>query len=228
MGFLNYPVICLLLIAAFIFACVTSVKVKTTFRKYSKVLSSRNQPAYDIVRQVLDAEGMYDVSVGFVSGELTDHYDPRSNNIALSSAVYNSTSVGAYGVALHEAGHAMQYAKGYFPMKIRAAILPVANLGSQVWSLLFILGLIFSWGFLVDFGVILFAFIVLFQFITHPIEINASRRAITTLRNTGILTADELKGAKAVLTAAAMTYVASLAIGVLQLLRLLSIRSRQD
>ena len=217
----------LLLIAAFIFSIFTSVNVKSTFRKYNRMPSSRGVSAATIARQILDSNGLYNVQVTRVSGELTDHYDPRTNTVALSAPVYDNISVGAIGVAAHEVGHAIQYAKNYTPIKIRMAILPVAQFGSSAWILFFILGIVFNISLLRGVGIGLFAAIVLFQLITLPVEFNASRRALATIKDQGILFAEEYKGAKKTLTAAAMTYVASLAVALLQLLRLIA-SSRRD
>ena len=217
----------LLLIAAFIFSIFTSVNVKSTFRKYNRMPSSRGVSAATIARQILDSNGLYNVQVTRLSGELTDHYDPRTNTVALSAPVYDSISVGAIGVAAHEVGHAIQYAKNYTPIKIRMAILPVAQFGSSAWILFFILGIVFNISLLRGVGIGLFAAIVLFQLITLPVEFNASRRALATIKDQGILFAEEYKGAKKTLTAAAMTYVASLAVALLQLLRLIA-SSRRD
>lgn len=217
----------LLLIAAFIFSIFTSINVKGTFRKYNKMPSSRGMSAADIARQILDSNGLYNVQVTRVSGELTDHYDPRTNTVALSAPVYDSVSVGAIGVAAHEVGHAIQYAENYTPIRIRMAILPVAQFGSSAWILFFILGIVFNMPILRGIGIGLFAAIVLFQLITLPVEFNASHRALATIKNQGILFGAEYTAAKKTLTAAAMTYVASLAVALLQLLRLIA-SSRRD
>ena len=217
----------LLLIAAFIFSIFTSINVKGTFRKYNKMPSSRGMSAADIARQILDSNGLYNVQVTRVSGELTDHYDPRTNTVALSAPVYDCVSVGAIGVAAHEVGHAIQYAENYTPIRIRMAILPVAQFGSSAWILFFILGIVFNMPILRGIGIGLFAAIVLFQLITLPVEFNASHRALATIKNQGILFVAEYTGAKKTLTAAAMTYVASLAVALLQLLRLIA-SSRRD
>lgn len=177
----------LLLIAAFIFSIFTSINVKGTFRKYNKMPSSRGVSAADIARQILDSNGLYNVQVTRVSGELTDHYDPRTNTVALSAPVYDSVSVGAIGVAAHEVGHAIQYAENYTPIRIRMAILPVAQFGSSAWILFFILGIVFNIPILRGIGIGLFAAIVLFQLITLPVEFNASHRALATIKNQGIL-----------------------------------------
>ena len=183
--------------------------------------------AADIARQILDSNGLYNVQVTRVSGELTDHYDPRTNTVALSAPVYDSVSVGAIGVAAHEVGHAIQYAENYTPIRIRMAILPVAQFGSSAWILFFILGIVFNMPILRGIGIGLFAAIVLFQLRTLPVEFNASHRALATIKNQGILFGAEYTGAKKTLTAAAMTYVASLAVALLQLLRLIA-SSRRD
>ena len=224
---LNYYVIYFLLIVAFFYSIYTSINVKSTFRKYNRMPSSRGVSAATIARQILDSNGLYNVQVTRVSGELTDHYDPRTNTVALSAPVYDSISVGAIGVAAHEVGHAIQYAKNYTPIKIRMAILPVAQFGSSAWILFFILGIVFNISLLRGVGIGLFAAIVLFQLITLPVELNASSRALATIKDQGILFAEEYNGAKKTLTAAAMTYVASLAVALLQLLRLIA-SSRRD
>ena len=219
---LNYYVIYILLIAAFIFSIFASVNVKSTFRKYNRMPSSMGKTAAQVAREILDSNGLYNVQVGVIHGELTDNYNPKTNTVSLSSSVYNSTSVGAIGVAAHEVGHAIQYAQDYFPIKIRMAILPFAQFGSSAWMLFFILGLVFDNHILRGIGIILFAAIVLFQLITLPVEFNASRRALSTIKQQGFLYGAEYTGAKKTLTAAAMTYVASLAVALLQLLRLIA------
>ena len=219
---LNYYVIYILLIVAFIFSIFASVNVKSTFRKYNRMPSSMGKTAAQVAREILDSNGLYNVQVGVIHGELTDNYNPKTNTVSLSSSVYNSTSVGAIGVAAHEVGHAIQYARDYIPIKIRMAILPFAQFGSSAWMLFFILGLVFDNHILRGIVIILFAAIVLFQLITLPVEFNASRRALSTIKNQGFLYGAEYTGAKKTLTAAAMTYVASLAVALLQLLRLIA------
>lgn len=219
---LNYYVIYILLIVAFIFSIFASVNVKSTFRKYNRMPSSMGKTAAQVAREILDSNGLYNVQVGVIHGELTDNYNPKTNTVSLSSSVYNSTSVGAIGVAAHEVGHAIQYARDYIPIKIRMAILPFAQFGSSAWMLFFILGLVFDNHILRGIGIILFAAIVLFQLITLPVEFNASRRALSTIKQQGFLYGAEYTGAKKTLTAAAMTYVASLAVAILQLLRLIA------
>ena len=171
---------------------------------------------------VLRANGVYDVKIEHVSGSLTDHYDPRSNTIRLSDTVYNSKSIAAIGVAAHEAGHAVQYAVNYFPIKVRSAIIPVTQLGSKLAMPLFILGLVFG-SVLVEVGILLFSLSVVFQFITLPVEFNASKRAMESIRENHIAQEEELGYARKTLTAAALTYVAALATGLLSLLRLIAI-----
>ena len=168
------------------------------------------------------------MQIGHVAGNLTDHYDPRTQVVNLSDSVYNSTSVAAIGVAAHETGHAVQHAVGYAPIRIRNAIVPVVNIGSTLSIPLFLLGFLFSIGILADIGILLFSFAVLFQLVTLPVEFNASRRAIATLESGYILEDEELGGAKKVLGAAAMTYVASAAMALAQLLRLILIRGDRD
>ena len=204
-----------------------SANVNSTFRKYSQQYSSRRLTGAEAAQRVLSANGVYGVRIERISGNLTDHYDPRTNTVALSAPVYDSVSVGAIGVAAHEVGHAIQYAENYTPIRIRMAILPVAQFGSSAWILFFILGIVFNMPILRGIGIGLFAAIVLFQLITLPVEFNASHRALATIKNQGILFGAEYTGAKKTLTAAAMTYVASLAVALLQLLRLIA-SSRRD
>jgi Zn-dependent membrane protease YugP len=224
----NYYYIVLVL-PMVILSMVASARVNSSFKKYSQVLSSRRitgaQAAYEILRYY----GITNVQIERVSGNLTDHYDPRTNVIRLSDKVYNSTSVAAIGVACHEAGHAAQYAQGYSPIKIRNTILPVANLGSKLGIPLAFLGLALSFEPLALAGVIFFSFAVFFQLVTLPVEFNASKRAIEVIGEVDLLNEEEKKGAKSVLTAAAMTYVAALAVSIANLLRLvLSMNRRRD
>ena len=212
----------LLCVATVIFAMFSSIKVNTTFRRYSGVHNSGGVTASRAAREILDANGLYDVQVTAVRGNLTDHYDSRTNTISLSEPVFNSTSVAAIGVAAHEAGHAVQYAKGFFPIKVRNFILPAAQLGSHAWIWLLLLGFVMGVPLFIDVGIILFAFIFLFQLVTLPVELNASRRAMSAIRDGNILDGDEAKKARKVLTAAAMTYVASVLVSLAQHLRLLS------
>ena len=223
----GYTTAYFLCILAFIFALICSLTVKTTFNKYNRIGSRRGIPAAEVARMILDRNGLYNVHVERISGNLTDNYNPRTNIVSLSDSVYNSTSLAAIGVAAHECGHAVQHAQDYVPIKIRTAVFPLAQLGSSMYFIVFIVGLIFSFEPLVDAGIILFLFVVLFQLVTLPVEFNASRRALSTIRSEGILEQDEMYGARRTLTAAAMTYVASLAVSFTQLLRLLAIRNNR-
>lgn len=193
-------------------------KVKHSFSKYSKVINSRGLTGADAAKEVLRQNGVDGVRIEHVSGHLSDHYDPRTNVIRLSDDVYNSTSVAAVGVAAHEAGHAVQYAKGYGPIKLRAKIIPACNIGSQLGIPLALIGAVIGFMGLVYVGLALFGLAVLFQVVTLPVEFNASRRAISAINSTALLTKEEASGAKAVLSAAAMTYVAAMIQSLLMLL----------
>ena len=217
----------ILVLPVLILSMVASAKVKSSFNKYSKVMSSRRLTGAQAAFEVLRFYGITNVQIERVSGNLTDHFDPRTNVIRLSDNVYNSTSVAAIGVACHEAGHAAQYAQSYVPIKLRNFILPVANLGSKLGFPLAILGFFLGFEPLAMFGVIFFGFAVLFQLITLPVEFNASKRALSVIESVDILDVEEKKGAKKVLTAAAMTYVAALAVSVANLLRLILIVNRR-
>lgn len=215
-----------LVMPAIIFSMITSISVQSTFNKYSRVRSSRGITGAEAARRVLDANGLYSVKIAPVRGELTDHYNPKDNTIYLSESVYNNPSTAAIGVAAHEAGHAVQHAKEYLPIKIRTAIVPATNFASKLSIPLIILGLLFSASGLIVLayaGVACFAMSTVFQLVTLPTEFNASRRALDALSSYGILSRDELGDAKKVLSAAAMTYVAALAVSLMQLLRLLLI-----
>lgn len=224
---LNYVTAYFLCIAAFIFALICSAMVKTTFNKYNKIRSRRGVTAAEAARRILDNNGLQEVQVVRIAGSLTDNYNPRTNTVSLSDSVYYSTSLAAIGVAAHECGHAVQHSHGYVPIKLRSAVFPLARLGSSLYFIVFILGIIFSFEPLVDAGIIMFAFVVVFQLVTLPVEFNASRRAMQTIESQGILDREELYGARRTLTAAAMTYVASLLVSFTQLLRLLSMRNRR-
>ena len=210
-----------------IFSLIASVKVKSAFKKYSGVHSIRGLTGAQAASEVLRFYGINDVRIEHVSGELTDHYDPKANVIRLSDKVYNSTSVASIGVACHEAGHAAQYAQGYVPVKLRSVIYPACSVGSKIGIPMAILGLIFSFNFLVTLGIAFFGLAVFFQLVTLPVEFNASRRAVKVIDEMGILQTEELKGTKKVLTAAALTYVASLAVSVANLLRLILLANRR-
>lgn len=193
-----------------IIAIWASARVKSTFAKYSRQASSRALTGFAAAQAVLSANGVHGVQIERVCGDLTDHYDPRANVIRLSDSVYDSTSVAAVGVAAHEAGHAVQYAHSYGPIRLRMAIIPVCNIGSRLSLPLIILGSVMLSDALVFAGIALFSLSVLFQLITLPVEFNASRRALNAIESGSLLNPDEYKGAKRVLSAAAMTYVASL------------------
>ena len=213
-----------------------SANVNSTFRKYSQQLSMRRITGAQAAQRVLSANGVSGVKVERISGNLTDHYDPRTNVIRLSNDVYDSTSTAAIGVACHEAGHAVQYAQAYGPIKLRAAIIPVTNIGSRLAMPLILLGILFSVFAemsytLVYIGIACFGLSLFFQLVTLPVEFNASRRAMEAIESAGILTEEEQKGARKTLTAAAMTYVAAAAVALMQLLRLIMLfggRSRDD
>ncbi len=217
----------IILIPAIIFSIVAQVMVKSAFSEYSKVRNSRGLTGADAAREILDRNGLTNVRIEHISGSLTDHYDPKANVIRLSDDVYGSATVAAVGVAAHEAGHAVQYAEGYYPIKIRNAIIPVTRFGSSLSTPLVILGLALSSDFLITAGILLFCAVVLFQAITLPVEFNASGRALKTLRSSHFLEDDEMKGARSVLTAAAMTYVAAMLSALLSLVRLLVISGRR-
>ena len=203
-----------------------SANVNSTFRKYDKVYSLRRITGADAAQRVLSANGVSGVRIERVSGNLTDHFDPRSNVIRLSDAVYSNTSTAAIGVACHEAGHAVQHVKHYAPMRLRAAVIPATNIGSRLAMPLILLGLLLSyWGegsyWLIYAGIACFGLSLVFQLITLPVEFNASRRAMLAIEGSDLLTAEEQKGARKTLTAAALTYVAATAVALMQLLRLI-------
>ncbi len=208
---------------------IASAAVQGTFRKYSSVHSSRGITAEQAARMILDSHGLYHIRIDRVGGSLSDHYSPNENVIRLSDSVYGSTSVAAIGVAAHECGHAIQHAEEYGPIVVRSKLVPVTNFCSRFWYLAFLLGvLLFEVApFLIYVGIAMFAAVVLFQIVTLPTEFDASRRALETVESYGILDITEVPQAKKVLTAAAMTYVTSLAVSLMQLLRLLS-RARRN
>ncbi len=218
----------ILVIPAMLFAMVASMMVSTTFNKYKNVGNSRGLTGKDVARQILDSNGLFNVQIEQVSGELTDHYDPTARVVRLSTSVYNSQSVGAIGVAAHEVGHAVQHATEYTPIKIRAAIIPITNIGSTISVPLIMLGFFMGAESLVNIGIILFSAVALFQLVTLPVEFDASARAIKTLDQQNLLQGSELSGAKKVLTAAALTYVAALIQSLAQLLRLFLLTRRND
>lgn len=226
------PTMILVLIGV-ILSLAAQSRVTSTFNKYSKVRSRTGMTGAEAAKRLLQAQGIYDVVVRPVSGNLTDHYDPRTKTVNLSESVYHATSVAAIGVAAHECGHAMQHNEGYAPLRFRSALVPVANFGSRLsWPLIF-LGVIFG-GLgspLVQIGILMFTLAVLFQLVTLPVEYNASNRAVKLLDSQGILYGDEVTGTRKVLGAAALTYVAAAATSILQLLRLIILfggRRRDD
>ena len=216
-----------LVMPALILAMWAQGSVSSRFRKYSQMLTRRGLTGAAAAEEVLRRAGVYDVSIERVRGNLTDHFDPRSNTIRLSDSVYSSTSVAAVGVAAHEAGHAVQHADSYTPIKIRSAIIGVTKFGSTLSMPLVLIGMLMNLGGLINIGILLFGTVVLFQLITLPVEFNASRRAITALDEAALLDESEIPAAKKVLSAAAMTYVAALAVSLAQLLRLLMISGRR-
>ena len=220
----------LLLIPALLLSLWAQFRVSSTFSRFSKVRASSGMTATQMAEQLLHAEGVYDVSVERTRGNLTDHYDPKNMVLRLSDSTANSTSVAALGVAAHEAGHVLQHRDGYAPLMLRTAAVPVVNIGSNLSWPLFVAGLIFSWEPLLYAGIALFALAVLFALITLPVEFNASKRALAALETNGYLQpGEEMRGAKKVLSAAAMTYVASAFMAIMQLLRLLAIAgARRD
>ena len=218
----------ILVLPAVLFTMWASANVKSTYNKYSRQQNSRGMTGAQAARRVLDANGLQNVAIQQIEGELTDHYDPGANVIRLSDSVYNNDSVAAVGVAAHEAGHAVQYAEGYGPIKVRSAIIPITQFGSNLSTPLVILGIIFSSNVLITAGILLFCTVVLFQAITLPVEFNASGRALKVLREEHFLDDDEMKGAKSVLTAAALTYVAAMFSALASLARLLLIRNRNN
>ena len=216
----------IILIPAMLFALIAQAMVNSAFTKYNKVGTRCNMTGADAARLILDRNGLHHVRIEQIAGNLTDHFDPRTNVIRLSQSVYGSSGIAAVGVAAHEAGHAVQYAEGYGPMKIRSAIIPATNIGSKLALPIFIIGLIFSYE-IAMLGIILFSLTAVFQAVTLPVEFNASRRAMDALDGSARLTSDELAGARKVLTAAALTYVAALATALSQILRLLIIANRR-
>ena len=221
----------ILVIIGAVLCMVASARVNSTFKKYSGIRSMSGLSGKEAAEKILRHNGIFDVVVEHVPGDLTDHYDPRHKILRLSDATYNATSVAAIGVAAHECGHAIQHATGYSPLSIRGALVPIANFGSQLAWPLIIIGIFLNGNtgiMIINAGIICFSVAVLFQLITLPVEFNASRRAVVQIGETGILGDDELVHTKKVLRAAAMTYVASAAAGILQLLRLILIAKRND
>lgn len=213
----------IIVLPGILLAMYAQSKVKSTFAKYLRVGSARGRSGAEVAREILSHEGLEHVKVEMIGGDLTDHYDPRTKVLRLSSQVYNGSSLASLGVAAHEAGHAIQHGVGYFPLNFRNSLVPVANFGSTLAFPLFFLGLILTSPKLVTFGIYLFAAVVLFQVVTLPVEFNASRRALAALQGGGYIESREMAGTKAVLDAAALTYVAAALVGLLNLVRLLLI-----
>ena len=230
---MNDTILYLLFIAALVFSIVAQIKVSTTFKKYSRIPAGRGHTAADVARRILDAHGLFHVRIESVGGNLTDHYDPRSQTLRLSAGVYGSSSAAAVGVAAHEVGHAIQHATDYTPLVIRSKLVPAVNFASEFSWIAIIAGVllmmfvpVFGY-YLLMAGIVLFAVTTVFHLVTLPCELNASRRAMAELTYTGWYNPTELAGCKKVLTAAAMTYIAALAVSLLQLLRLLAMFNRR-
>lgn len=220
----------ILVVIGVVLSLLASARVKATFGKYSQMRSMSGMTGRDAAERILQMQGIYDVRIEHISGNLTDHYDPSAKVLRLSDSVYGSASVAAIGVAAHECGHAVQHAKGYTPLSIRSALVPVANFGSAVSWPLIVLGLVLGGGssILVTIGILAFTMAVLFQIVTLPVEFNASSRAVKILEGSGMLGGKEAGAVKKVLSAAALTYVAGAASAILQLLRLILIANRND
>lgn len=220
-----------LVIIGAVICMIASARVKSTYNKYSQYRSMTGMTGAQAAERILNSAGIYDVSICHVSGNLTDNYNPMKKTLNLSDSVYGSTSVAAIGVAAHECGHAIQHQKGYVPLTLRSAIVPVANIGSTLAWPLIVIGLFFTsstGSFLINLGIICFSFAVIFQLVTLPVEFNASSRALKTVEQLGILSESELPYTKKVLKAAALTYVASAAAAILQLLRLILLFGGRD
>ena len=220
-GFYGFDRTYILLIIGMLLSLAASAKLKSTFAKYRRIRSASGLTGAEAAARILRAAGITDVQIRAIPGSLTDHYDPRTKTVSLSQDIYGQTSLAAVGVAAHECGHAIQHAVHYAPLEMRSAIVPVDNLGSSLSWPLFLIGLLAGIRPLTTAGIVLFSLAVLFQLVTLPVELNASSRALRMLEGTGILGVSETKGARKVLTAAALTYVAALAASILQLLRLL-------
>lgn len=228
----------ILLVPAIIFTLIAQARVNSAFRKYSNVRNRKNLTGAEAARKMLDYNGLQDVRINAISGSLTDHYNPRNRTLNLSQSVFGVNSVAAVSVACHEAGHALQHANGYAPLKLRNSIVPVVNFASRLaWPMIFIGILLLGAGsyemgyfgmLLLDIGIIGFAGVVVFHAVTLPVEFNASRRAIDKMEELGLVAAEDIPGSKKVLRAAALTYVAALAMAVMNLLRILAIRGRND
>ena len=213
----------ILVLPAVLLAFAAQIHVNSTYKKFSKIASAAGLTGFDAARLVLSMNGIYDVQIQRISGDLTDHYDPKTNVIRLSEGVHDNPSAAAIGVAAHEAGHAVQHAVGYLPIRIRTAIIPVCSIGSTLAVPLILLGFLFSYQPLANLGVLAFALSTVFQLVTLPVEFNASSRALAALKGSGRFGDTDLSYAKKTLTAAALTYVAALAVSLANLLRLILI-----
>ena len=222
-----YELTWVLMLLAIIISTFAQIRISSTYSKYNKVQSRKNMPACEAARFILDYNGLGNVEIEQIHGKLTDHYDPRAKVLRLSEAVYQSTSVAALGIAAHEAGHALQDQAGYTPLRLRGALVPVANVGSKLSWILILLGLFSGMVGFIDLGILLFFGVVVFQLITLPVEFNASSRALAALEGGAVLDKDETAQTKKVLSAAALTYVAAVLVSILQLARLLLIRGRR-
>lgn len=219
----------IILIPAIILTMYAQFKVSSTTNKYFRVHTKRGYTGEQTAREILNSNGIYDVRIEMTSGTLSDHYDPRSKVLRLSTDVYRGTSITSVAVAAHECGHAIQHARGYAPLNIRGAIVPVVNFASSASWALIVIGLFMSsFSFLLKIGILLFSATVIFQLVTLPVEFNASSRALVQIENLGIVSHDEVKKSRKVLNAAALTYVAAAATAVLQLIRLIVIADRRD
>lgn len=229
MPFFYYDPTWIILLPAILLSLWASANVKSTFRKYSSMMNAKGLTGADAARAILDSNGLYNVRIERIFGELTDNYDPRTNVVHLSDSTYSGRSVGAIGVAAHEVGHAVQHATGYVPIKVRNSIVPAVNICNFLSMPIIVLGMVLSYNqTLVDLGIILFSATVLFQLITLPVEFNASSRALKTLEGQNILMPNEVKGASKVLKAAALTYVAAALSSIMSLLRLILLFGGRD
>ncbi|MBQ8029993.1 MAG: zinc metallopeptidase [Butyrivibrio sp.] len=217
----------ILMIVMAVICMISSFRVKSVYKKYAKVLAGCGLTGAQAALEILRRNGIDDVIVQYIGGDLTDNFDPRSRAVNLSEATYNSTSVAAISVAAHECGHVMQHQEGYLPLRIRSSILPMASFGSKAGVPLIVLGLFLSFSPLVTVGIWVFSLAVLFQLVTLPVEFDASRRALLTLENSGLLSFEEIDGGRKVLKAAAMTYVASAAAAAVQLMRFVLMNGRR-
>ncbi|MCK5032569.1 MAG: zinc metallopeptidase [Calditrichia bacterium] len=224
MPFFMFDSTMILLLPAIALAIWAQIRVKSAFKKYSKINSSQGYTGVKVAEYLLQQNGITDVQVESVEGTLSDHYDPRTKKVRLSANNYKGSSLAALAVSAHEVGHAIQHNKGYVPLQIRHSILPVTNIGSWAAFPLFFIGFFFQYPMLMDLGIIFFAGVVLFHFVTLPVEFNASSRALSILETNGLLVSSEITGAKKVLNAAAMTYVAATAVSLIHLIRLIILR----